>query len=113
MNEQQTDPNLVEAGKLRERVKKGEIDPRIVLEWVKKQPAPSDGFIRFLRNRITGKFNVKKEPERKKKISKEDSKRLREMSKETKQLIKKGLEQAKRGEFVKGPNLEANKDKGE
>lgn len=44
----------IKPGKLRERIKKGELDPKDVLEWFVKQVGPdkSPTLERWLRNRI-------------------------------------------------------------
>lgn len=46
-------PAAIKAGRLRERVKSGELDPREVLRWLRKQPAQNPEFVRWLQGRVT------------------------------------------------------------
>lgn len=77
----QTDKELVEAkeeapkpkkaikfGQLRERVKKGELDPKEVLAWYREQPEQwSDSLVTFLKNQVVAKKKKKEEKKEDKK----------------------------------------------
>ena len=59
-------PKAIEFGGLRERVKNGELDPREVLEWVKRQEYVSKSLVKFLQHQIQVGVRGPKKPEPKK-----------------------------------------------
>jgi hypothetical protein len=59
-------PKVIKFGGLREQVKNGELDPREVLEWVKRQEYVSESLVKFLQHQIQVGVRGPKKPEPKK-----------------------------------------------
>lgn len=110
-NELRTDGELVEAvkeepkqrptikfGKLRERVKKGELDPREVLTWYKEQDEQwSKSLVTFLKNQVVAQRTKKVKKEEEKEEGKEGKKKQK-----GKRRRKRGSGRPKKGDRREG-----------